>query len=123
MKTECTKEHGSFQALGRREIVTDFKGGTISSDGGVLLLREIQLRTNILQRFAQCFTDYRDQKRIEHSVLTSVTTKLIVNHLYTFFAGNLCYVHVSKLQILMLQLALLKKSNGLLSVSDKLGQM
>ena len=40
MKTECTKEYRSFQALGRREIVADFSGGTITSDGGGLLLRE-----------------------------------------------------------------------------------
>ena len=76
MKTECTKEYGSFQALGRRKIVTDFNGGTISSDGGALLLREVEQRTNILQRFAQCFTDYRDQKRIEHSVLALVSQRV-----------------------------------------------
>jgi hypothetical protein len=76
MKTECTKEYGSFQALGRREIVADFNGGTITSDGGALLLREVEQRTNILQRFSQCFIDYRDQRRIEHSVLTLVSQRV-----------------------------------------------
>ncbi len=76
MKTECTKKYGSFQALGRREIVADFNGGTITSDGGALLLREVEHRTRILHRFAQCFTDYRDQKRIEHSVLTLVSQRV-----------------------------------------------
>ncbi|TKB06487.1 hypothetical protein FCL48_21060, partial [Desulforhopalus sp. IMCC35007] len=42
--------------LGRREIVADFNGGTITSDGGALLLREVEQRTNILHRFSQCFT-------------------------------------------------------------------
>jgi hypothetical protein len=76
MKTECTKEYGSFQALGRREIVADFNGGTITSDGGALLLREVEQRSNILQRFSQCFIDYRDQRLIEHSVLTLVSQRV-----------------------------------------------
>ncbi len=69
MKTKCTKEYGSFQALGKREIVADFNDGTISSDGGALLLREVEQRTNILQRLAQCFIDYHDQRHIEHNML------------------------------------------------------
>lgn len=77
MKTECTKEVGAFQALGRREIVADFNGGTITSDGGALLLREVEQRTGILQRFAQCFTDHRDAKRIEHSVLTLISQRVM----------------------------------------------
>ena len=55
MKIECTKSYKTFQALGRRGIVADFGGGTISSDGGgCLLLREIEQRTGILKRFANC---------------------------------------------------------------------
>ena len=77
MKTECTKKFSSFQALGRREIVANFSGGTITSDGGALLLREVEQRTTILQRFAQCFTDHRDENRIEHSVLTLVSQRVI----------------------------------------------
>lgn len=77
MKTECTKSYRSFQALGRREIVADFSGGTITSDGGALLLREIEQRTAILHRFAGCFTDYRKQNRIEHDLLSLVSQRVI----------------------------------------------
>ena len=63
--------------MGKREIVADFKGGTITSDGGGLLLREVEQRTAILQRFAECFTDYRDEKRIEHSILSLVSQRVI----------------------------------------------
>ncbi|NNK14563.1 MAG: IS1380 family transposase [Desulfofustis sp.] len=77
MKTECTKIQRSFQALGRREIVADFSGGTITSDGGGLLLREVEQRTAILQRFADCFTDHRQAKRIEHDVLSLVSQRVI----------------------------------------------
>ena len=46
----------------------DFKGGNLSADGGVLLLREIDQRTGMIDQLATCFTDYRDSRLIEHSV-------------------------------------------------------
>jgi len=76
MKTECTKKRYQFQALGRKEILADFDGGTISSDGGGLLLREVEKRSNILGRFAKCFTDHRKQKLIEHSVLDLLSQRV-----------------------------------------------
>jgi len=76
MKTECAKKRYHFQALGRRGILADFSGGTITSDGGGLLLREVEKRTNILGRFARCFTDHRCQKRIEHSVLELLSQRM-----------------------------------------------
>ena len=77
MRTECTKSYRTFQALGRKEIVADFSGGTITSDGGALLLREVEQRTAILHRFAQCFTDHRQENRIEHDVLSLVSQRVI----------------------------------------------
>jgi len=76
MKTECTQVKDVFQALGKREIVADFNGGSITSDGGVLLLRELENRTAILSRFAKCFTDYRDPRRVEHDVLSLVSQRV-----------------------------------------------
>lgn len=76
MKTECTKKRYHFQALGSREIVADFTGGTITSDGGGVLLREVEKRTGILSRFAKCFTDHRNQDLIEHSVLDMVSQRV-----------------------------------------------
>lgn len=77
MKTECNKKYNAFQALGRREIVANFDGGTITSDGGGVLLREVEKRTNILARFADCFTDHRNQELIEHSVLDLVSQRVL----------------------------------------------
>lgn len=77
MTTECTRKGYQFQALGRREIVADFNGGTITSDGGGLLLREVEKRTNILGRFAKCFTDHRKQDKIEHSVLDLISQRVL----------------------------------------------
>jgi hypothetical protein len=54
--------------LGRRRVQADFDGGTITSDAGGLLLREVDPGGWILRTFAECFDDYRDPDRIEHTV-------------------------------------------------------
>lgn len=66
--TECTQASFGFVVAGRRKIVARFDGGTISSDGGALLLGEAERRTRIVERFARCFVDRRDPLRVEHSV-------------------------------------------------------
>jgi hypothetical protein len=68
MKTDCTTERLVFQPLGRREVVGAFDGGTITSDAGGLLLREVEQRTGIIAQFADCFIDHRDPDAIEHTV-------------------------------------------------------
>jgi len=68
MKTECTRGRLGFHPLGRREVVAAFDGGKITSDGGGLLLREVEQRTGIIARFAASFRDYRDPDLTEHTV-------------------------------------------------------
>jgi hypothetical protein len=48
--------------------VARFDGGTISSDGGALLLRQTDVRLNLLSRLAGCFLDGRNPKLIEHTI-------------------------------------------------------
>jgi len=67
--TECIEDRMEFSsACGKREIVAEFSGGTISSDAGGLLLRETDAKMNLLSRFSQCFLDGRNPTLIEHSV-------------------------------------------------------
>jgi len=68
MKTDCNQKEFEFHALGQREVVGRFDGGTITSDGGGLLLRETERLTGIIRQFSACFTDYRNQDLIEHTV-------------------------------------------------------
>ena len=68
MSTECTQIGFAFHPLNHREIRAHFEGSAISSDGGGLLLREVERRIGIVRQFAACFTDYRDPERIEHTV-------------------------------------------------------
>jgi hypothetical protein len=66
--TECNQSSFGFKALGSREIVARFDGGTISSDGGALLLRQTDKRLNLMPRLTECFVDGRRQDLIEHSI-------------------------------------------------------
>jgi Transposase DDE domain group 1 len=59
-----------------REIVARFDGGTISSDGGALLLRQTDEQLNLLPRLAECFLDGRDPDRVEHSVQEMVAQRV-----------------------------------------------
>ena len=66
--TECTTEKLIFEGVGRRRVEADFSGGQVSSDGGVLLVREADRRIGLSERMSECFVDYRDGKQAEHSV-------------------------------------------------------
>ena len=68
MTTECTQKSFAFHPQSQREVVARFDGGTITSDGGGLLLREVEKRTRIIGQFADCFADHRDARLIEHTV-------------------------------------------------------
>lgn len=68
MKTECTTSKIGLQALGKRSVEVDFDCGRITSDGGAVVLREIEDTFHVLEKFAQCFTDHRDQSKTEHRV-------------------------------------------------------
>ena len=68
MKTECTQVTLEFHGLFQRKVKARFDGGTISSDAGALLLREVEKRTGLLAGLAECFRDRRDPRLIEHTV-------------------------------------------------------
>jgi hypothetical protein len=76
MQTECTPKQLEFQGFGRRQVVARFDGGSLSSDGGGLLLREADRRARILERFAGCFVDHRRSELIEHSVSELVSQRV-----------------------------------------------
>ena len=82
MKTQCTPKFLPFQAPLRREVLASFDGGAISSDGGGLLLGQVERCTGILRQFAACFTDHRDPELIEHGV-----EELIAQRVYGLALG------------------------------------
>lgn len=55
-------------AVGGKKVTVAFDGGRLSSDGGLLLLREVEQRLGIARRLAGCFRDRRDPSRVVHSI-------------------------------------------------------
>ena len=80
--TDCKDQPLLFQDLGLRKVVADFSGGTLSSDGGVLFLRQVDLSLGLTRRLAGCFGDQRNQIFVEHAV-----PELLAQRIYTEALG------------------------------------
>lgn len=80
MKTLCYPDNAQleleFQGLDSRKVVSRFDGGFVTSDAGVLQLREVEARTGIIAGFAACFEDRRDPARIDHSIMELVAQRV-----------------------------------------------
>lgn len=68
MNTHCKSNRFELQGPGRRILTGDFNGGHLTSDGGVLVLQQIDQKLQILKRFSECFVDAREPGRVEHNV-------------------------------------------------------
>jgi hypothetical protein len=74
--TECNQSSFGFEVHFSRQVVARFDGGTITSDGGALLLRETDRRLNMLPRLAGCFLDGRNPLLVRHSVQEMVSQRI-----------------------------------------------
>jgi len=74
--TECTSRTLQFSSLSRRKILADFAGGQLTSDGGALLLREVDQRTGLIDALADCIADPRDPAKIQHDLKTMLAQRV-----------------------------------------------
>ena len=47
----------SLLAVCRKKVSVAFEGGLLSSDGGVLVLRDVERRVGLAELLAECLTD------------------------------------------------------------------
>jgi hypothetical protein len=66
--TECNQGAFPFEVHFSRQVVAQFDGAQMSTDGGALLLREADRKIGLLKRMARCFTDARNPERVEHEL-------------------------------------------------------
>ena len=66
--TQCTQSSFEFAPHSRRAVVADFSGGSLTSDAGALLLRQVDRRMGLLRRLAACFEDFRSPWLTRHGV-------------------------------------------------------
>jgi hypothetical protein len=80
-RTDCKDQPLLFQDLGHRQVVADFSGGFLSSDGGALLLRQVDASLGLTASLAQAFTDQRDPRYCDHTVRELLAQRLLAEAL------------------------------------------
>jgi Transposase DDE domain group 1 len=59
-------------------VVAKFDGGLLSSDGGILALREVEQRLRVADRFAACIDDPRAPDQITHTLADIIRFRLLM---------------------------------------------
>lgn len=75
--THCTTSPLPFSSLGRKKIQADFNGGRLSSDGGALLLREVDKRLGLIDAINNCIPDPRNPFYTVHSQRTMLAQRIL----------------------------------------------
>ena len=74
--TNCTKETFHFPSLNRRKIEAQFAGGEVTSDGGVLLVREMDRRLQLTSALSDVIPDPRNPDMIVHPQLALLKQRI-----------------------------------------------
>ena len=67
-----------LSAVSGKTIVAKFDGGWLSSDGGILVLREVEQRLRVADRLAACIKDPRSPDQITHSLADIIRFRLLM---------------------------------------------
>ena len=73
---KCTDVPIGFGKVGRRVVEASFDGGDIVSDGGVLLLRQVDRRIGLTRAAATALGDERRGASVEHTVQAMVAQRV-----------------------------------------------
>ena len=67
-----------FPAVCGKPVHVAFDGGRLTSDGGVLMLAEIERRLGLAERLAKCIEDPRDPAAIEHPIAEMIRYRALL---------------------------------------------
>jgi hypothetical protein len=65
--------------IGGKPVIARFDGGHLSSDGGLLVLREVEQRLDLARRLAACIVDPRAPERVVHGLDEIIRTRMLMN--------------------------------------------
>ena len=74
--TECNAARLSFSRVDRRQVVGDFLGGRLTSDAGILLLREVDRRLGLIDSINQAIADPRNPAATIHDQRTMLAQRI-----------------------------------------------
>ena len=63
--THCSTQF-SFSGILATTVLVDFNGGNLTSDAGVLFVRQVDERLGLTSRLAACLSDWRDAAKVHH---------------------------------------------------------
>jgi hypothetical protein len=66
---DCTKQLLLFKGISNKKIEADFNGGEVSSDAGVLFLREVENRIGLISKMTDSLRDRRHPGYVKHQLL------------------------------------------------------
>jgi len=66
-----------FKTISGKRVTADFTGGDVTSDGGVLLLREVADKIGIIDQLTDAITDNRHQSYVRHDVKSLLTQRIL----------------------------------------------
>jgi hypothetical protein len=78
VKVELTPPLPGLSPAGGKPIVARFDGGLLSSDGGLLALREVEHRLGLAERLAACIDDPRLPERVRHGVAEILRFRMLM---------------------------------------------
>ena len=67
----------AFKTISGKHVTADFTGGDVTSDGGVLLLRELADRMGIVDRLAAVILDTRHPSYTRHDITTLLSQRIL----------------------------------------------
>lgn len=74
--SKCTTKEIKFGRVGRRQIEANFDGGQLSSEGGVMLLRQLDGKIGLTSALAKALSDRRDPARIKHTLRAMIAQRV-----------------------------------------------
>ncbi len=80
--TECKQPKLEFQDISGKRVEGRFDAGKLSSDGGLLLIREVVDGQGFFGRFGDCFQDHRTADAVTHSL-----ESMLKQRVYGLLAG------------------------------------
>jgi len=77
-KVEPTPPLPGLSPAAGKPVIARFDGGLLSSDGGLLALREVEHRLGIADRLAACIDDPRAPERVRHGIAAILRFRLLM---------------------------------------------
>lgn len=74
--TKCNSNRPVLKRLRRQAVEVDFEGGTLTSDGGLVLLREVDRRLDLIRRIDEAIPDPRDPLHTAHPQAEILTSRI-----------------------------------------------